>query len=160
MTEGVWKTLADLEDPELRKLAASLPGTVLHSRADSTTRKYMRAFQRWQSWAEPRREVAVYPVRDVHFALYLQHLADTTKSKASVDEAVNAVSWVHELSGLPPIAGSPFVGAVRAGLQRMLAKPKTKKQPISSEMLRSLVGAMSPKLSLTELRLVASSLLA
>ena len=126
MTEGVWKTLDDLEDPELRKLAASLLETVRHSRANSTTWKYMQALQRWRAWAEPRREVVVYPVQDVHFALYLQHLADTTKSKAAVDEALNTISWVHELSGLPSMAESPFVGAVHAGLQRMLAKPRAK----------------------------------
>ena len=41
MTVGVWKTLAELEDPELRKLAASLPRTVMHSWADSMAQKYM-----------------------------------------------------------------------------------------------------------------------
>ena len=44
MTEGEWKTLADLEDPEVQKLIATLPGTVMQSRADSTARKYMQAF--------------------------------------------------------------------------------------------------------------------
>lgn len=160
MTKGVWKTLAELEDPELRKLAASLPATVLHSRADSTSQKYMRAFQRWKAWAEPRREVAVYPVRDVHFALYLQHLGDTTKSKAAVEEAVNAISWLHKLSGLPAVAESPFVEVVQAGLQRMLAKPRRKKEPVTPSMLRSLVESMPPKPSLAELRLVTSVLLA
>ena len=157
---GVWKTLAELEDPELRKLAAALPKTVMHSRADSTAQKYMRAFRHWQAWAEPRREVAVFPVRDVHFALYLQHLGDTTKSKAAIEEAVNAVGWLHKLSGLPPINESPFVEAVRAGLQRMLAKPQTKKEPVTSEMLRLLVESLPSKPSLTDVRLVASSLLA
>ena len=71
MTGGVWKALAELDDPELRKLAASLPGMVTHSRADSTALKHIRAFQRWQAWAELCQEVAVYPVQDVHFALYL-----------------------------------------------------------------------------------------
>ena len=160
MREGVWKTLAELEDPELRKLAASLPETVMRSKADSTTQKYMRAFQRWQVWAEPRREVVVYPVQDAHFALYLQHLGDTTHSKAAIEEAVNAISWVHKLSGLPPITESPFIEAVRAGLQRMLAKPKKKKEPITADMLRLLVDSMPSKPSLTEVRLVASSLLA
>ena len=87
----------------------------------------------------------MYPVHDVHFALYLQHLGESTKSKAAVDEAVNAISWVHELSGLPSVAGSPFIGAVQAGLQRMLAKPKAKKEPITPDVLRSLVGALAPK---------------
>ena len=71
MVEGVWKTIEKLEDPELRSLAASLPEIVMHSRADSTARKYLQAFQRWQAWAEPHREVVVYPVHNVRFALYL-----------------------------------------------------------------------------------------
>ena len=99
-------------------------------------------------------------MHDVHFALYLQHLADTTKSKAAVDEALISISWVHELSGLLSVTESPFVGAVRAGLQRMLAKPRVKKQPIIPDMLRSLVDDMSPKPKLTEVRLVTNSLLA
>ena len=35
MGAGVWPLLEDLEDPELRRLAQSLPATVLRSRADS-----------------------------------------------------------------------------------------------------------------------------
>ena len=35
------------EDPELRRLAMALLETVLKSRADSTTKKYLGAFQRW-----------------------------------------------------------------------------------------------------------------
>ena len=144
MTDGVWRTLAELEDPELKELAASLPRTVLQSRADNTTKKYARAFQRWKEWAEPRREVTVYPVQEVHFALYLQHLGDATKSRAAVDEAVNAINWAHRLSGLPLVSKSPFVEAVQAGLQRVLAKPKTRKEPVTADMLRSLVDSLSP----------------
>ena len=46
MGAGVWPLLKDLEDPELRRLAQSLPATVLRSRADSTTKKYLGAYQR------------------------------------------------------------------------------------------------------------------
>ena len=49
MTEGVKKTLAELEDPEFRKLAASLPEKVMLSRAHSTAQKYRQAFQYWQA---------------------------------------------------------------------------------------------------------------
>ena len=75
-----------------------------------------------------------------------------------MEEAVNAISWVHKLSGLPPITKSPFIEAVRAGLQRMLAKPKKKKEPVTADMLRLLVDSMPTKPSLTEVCLVASSL--
>ena len=61
MGAGVWPLLKDLEDPELQRLAQSLPATVLRSRADSTTKKYLGAYQRWKTWAEARREVPAFP---------------------------------------------------------------------------------------------------
>ena len=45
-----------------------------------------------------------FPMHDVQFALYLQHLVDTTKSKATVEEAVNSISWAHQLAGMLPIS--------------------------------------------------------
>ena len=58
----------------------------------------------------------------------LQHLGETTQSKSSVEEAVNAVGWVHQISGLPSISASPFVRATLAGLQRNFAmQAKSKK---------------------------------
>ncbi len=108
LTVGVWKTLSELQDPELRRSASALPDTVLRSRADSTTKKYLYAFQRWKVWAEARQEVSIHPVNGVHFALYLQHLAESIQSKSAVEEAVNAIGWVHQISGLPPIVQSPF----------------------------------------------------
>ena len=77
---GIWAELSELQDPELKRLADSLPSTVLHSRADSTVGKYGHAFRRWKTWAEARSEVFVFPVREVHFALYLQHVGDTIHS--------------------------------------------------------------------------------
>ena len=96
LSRGVWQTIEGLQDPDLKQLVSCLPDTLLNS---STTAKYMRAFMRWKTWAQPRREVTVFPIEEVHFAFYLQHLADTTKSKATVEEAVNAISWRHQLAG-------------------------------------------------------------
>ena len=48
MTGGVWGEMTILGDPELRRLAKSLPSTVLGSRADSTVVKYGYAFQHWK----------------------------------------------------------------------------------------------------------------
>ena len=51
----------------------------------------------------------------MHFALYLQHLGETTSSKSAVEEALNAISWAHQLAGQPPISTSAFVRATVAG---------------------------------------------
>ena len=133
---------------------------MLHSRADSTTKKYIGAFDRWEKWARAREEVSVLPVREVHLALYLQHVGGVTRSKSAVEEAVHAISWVHQISGLPSVTESPFVRATLAGLQRKLAKPKTKKEPVTKEMLARMVGSLSDDPSLSDVRLVASALLA
>ena len=45
MTGGIWNELAELQDPELQRLAKSLPVTLLHSRSDSTAANYGYAFQ-------------------------------------------------------------------------------------------------------------------
>ena len=160
MSVGVWRTLNQLQDPELKRLASTLPDTVMRSRADSTATKYLYAFRRWKEWAEQRREVTVYPVQEVHFALYLQHLGERTQSKSAVEEAVSAIGWVHQLSGHPPITASSFVRATLSGLQRKLAKPKVRKEPITSAMLTAMVDSLGLSPSLADVRLVACSLLA
>ena len=124
----MWQTIESLQDPDLKRLATCLPDTLLQGKANSTTTKYVRGFMKWKAWAGPRIEVKMFPVDEVHFALYLQHVANTTNSRASVEEAVNAISWAHQLAGLPPISSSAFVRATLAGLQRKLAKPKVKKR--------------------------------
>ena len=63
---GAWPLLGNLEDPELRRLAQSLPATVLRSRANSTTKKYRGAKK---TWAEARQGVPSFPI---HLVLYMQ----------------------------------------------------------------------------------------
>ena len=156
---GTWDQLKDLEDPELKELAVKLPGTILHSRADSTVRKYLGAFRRWKVWAAERR-VTVIPVKDYHWALYLQFLADSSQSRSAVEEACNAIAWVHSTAGLLSPTTSPFVRATLDGLQRLLAKPAVKKAPVTPAMLDRMVKDAEKSHSLTDLRLVTACLLA
>ena len=87
-------------------------------------------------------------------------MGERTASKSAVEVAANAASWVHQLSGLPPVSESPFVRATLAGLQRKLAKPKEKKEHVMPDLLNALVESLTPTPSLGDLCLVASSLLA
>ena len=97
----------DLEDPELKELADKLPDTILHTRANSTVKKYLGAFKRWKAWAKQHGMTAL-PAKEVHVALYLQHLGDTSQSKAALEAACNALVWIHSTAGLP----SPTIGSV------------------------------------------------
>ena len=119
-----------VSDPELQRLAKELPDTVHRARADSTTKKYSGAYSRWKAWALECQGVVPYPINAVHFALYLQHLGETSKSKAAVEEAVHAISWVQRSAGDQPVSHCSLVKSTLEGLQRILAKPK-KKEPCS-----------------------------
>ena len=102
----------------------------------------------------------MFPVNEVHFALYLQHLGEKLHSSLAVQEAVNVIGWVHQLSGLDPVTQSPFVQATLAGLKRILAKPKVKKEPVTVDMLATLVDSLGQNPSLSDVRLAASCMLA
>ena len=93
------------------------------------------------------------------FALYLQHVGEASRSKSAVEEAVNAVSWVQQISGLQPISQSPFVCATLSGLQRKLAKPRVRKEPVTTDILSALVDSFSQFPTLTNIRLGAIALL-
>lgn len=125
----------------------------------STVNKYVSAFLRWRRWAATHKEITVFPVKESEFALYLQHVADTACSKSAVEEALNAVSWVNQLAGYHPLSESVFLRVVLDGLQRKLAKPKVRKEPITNDMIQALVGSLGPDPSLADIRLVAACLL-
>ena len=158
LLEGSWKLLSELKDPELKELASRLPATILHSRADSTVKKYLGGYRRWKTWATAHKLDPV-PAKPHEFVLYPQHLGEETSSKAAVEEACNALSWVHSSAGLLPITIDPFVKATLEGLQWTLAKPVIKKEPNTTEMLEAIVCNASTSGSLSDLRLATACLL-
>ena len=157
--QGTWVQLQELEDPELAEIAKQLPGTVLRSRANSSTKKYMGAFKRWKAWAKAHK-LSVFPAESCHIALYLQHIGNQAKSKAAAEEAVNALNWVHSLAGMDSPASNPLVQATLQGLKRMLAQPVQKKRPITSEMLQEIATDANNHPTLANLRLATACLLA
>ena len=155
LSQGSWLLLNELEDPELKVLASKLPSTILHSRADSTTRKYLGAFRQWKVWATSHSLVSV-PAKLHEVALYLQHLAEESGSKSA---ACHALAWVHSTAGLASPSSHQFMKATLKGLQRSLAKPVVKKEPITLEMLEAMVDDANKSGSLSDLRLVTACLL-
>ena len=123
---GAWAQLGNQKDPVLQELARAVPNTLLSGKADSTAKKYAGAFQRWKLWTEARQEVPSFPAQEAHVVLYLQHLGQSVQSKAAIEEAVNALSWLHQMAGLPPVSGLPLVQAALAGHRRILAQPKVR----------------------------------
>ena len=100
------------------------------------------------------------PAKDYQIALYLQSIGDQSQSRSAVEEACNAIAWVHSTAGLPTPTTSPFVKATLDGMQRLLARPTVKKTPITPDMLEDMVKDVKESGSLSDLRLTTACLLA
>ena len=151
--------LQDVDDPELRQLVDTLPVTVLHRQATSSTKKYHGAFKRWKAWAMEH-ALPVFPAQGHHVTLCLHHLVETLESRSAAEEAVNALGWVHSLAGVPSPAAIPFVKTTLEGIQQMQAKLVHKKEPGTREMLVELVADINRQSTLTNIQLVTACLLA
>ena len=97
--------------------------------------------------------------KSYQFVLYLQYLGEETHSKSAVEEACNAVAWVHTTAGLTPVTAHPFVKATLEGLQRTLAKPIVKKEPVTVKMLEAVVQDARSSGRLSDLRLATACLM-
>ena len=159
MASQVWRQVLNVKDPQLSHLVAKLPDTVLGARALSTTKKYIKAYNHWKLWMEEFGGGVALPVSLPWFMIYLQHVGDKTGSKAAVEEAINGVSWAQRLAGEQPVSQNEIVKMVGQGLQRSLAKPKQKKEPVTGVMLRELVESLGSPPSLSEARLASICLL-
>ena len=100
------------------------------------------------------------PAKPLHIALYLSFLIQKGRSAAPVEEAVNALSWVHQMAGVEDTTVHPMVQQVLAGARRILAKKTNKKEPITPEILASLVEHFAGKdASLSDIRTITFCLL-
>ena len=100
------------------------------------------------------------PAKPMHVALYLSYLLQVAKTSAPLEEAVNALSWVHRMATVEDIAAHPLVQHVLAGAKRLLAHKTTKKEPITVEHLESLVEKFGNKdASLADIRALTFCLL-
>ena len=136
---GVWPELEEIKDPELKEMAESLPFTALQSRAPSTAKKYAGAFCRWRKWAATKSEIVPFPAKPIYVGLYLSYLIQKANTPSPVEEAVNALSWAHNLACVEDPTRHPLVNQVLEGAKRILAHKANKKEPITAEILKALV---------------------
>ena len=144
-SHGIWPEIKDIQDPELRDLAESLPLVVLHGKAPATVKKYAGAFSRWRRWTATKSSLQAFPAKPFQVALYLCFLSKSAKTSAPVQEAVNALSWAHQLAVVEDPTDHPLVKQVLAGAKRMLAHKTCKKEPITPDILQKLYDTFETK---------------
>ena len=137
---GEWSKLAaSLQDSSLRDLATNnLPSLLMSAKATSTTKQYLRSWNKWEAWASSKTGVPVFPVQPFHLSLYISHLA-TTGMKSLADSASAAMKWTHSLAGLPSPTENPLVKIALQGFKRTTSSPVSRKEPISPDILMKIM---------------------
>ena len=158
---GIWGflNLGSVKDPELQRLAASLPKVLLDKWADSTCKSYMSSFLRFQAWTNQFEEVVPLPVSPGHLCLYLVSLGQSGASTSVINSAMAGVGWAHRLAGFTSPTTNDTVKLTADGLKRKLSKPRNAASPITPDHLFKMVASSNIE-DVAELRVLAIILLA
>ena len=134
----MWSAFFSSTPEHLQHTASLVKSTVLGSKADGTVRTYLGGFRRWKHWASSN-HVCVFPANPFQVAIYLQCLLQDANSPSPVLNAVYSIDWAQQMAGLPKISNHPLVSLMVGASQRLLGRPKVKKDPVTPEMLKALV---------------------
>ena len=150
------QTTSTLRNPELRRLASSLPTRALQSKAPHTIDQYSRSFQKFRVWTSCFPEITPLPIRPLDVALYLEHLIESDTSFSVLHSVSCGISWANKLYGFPDPCQDPLVRNILEAGARISAKPVVKKEPITPEMISLICSKYaSPSANLSSLRLAA-----
>ena len=143
-------------DPELSRLASCLPSRCLGAKADSTTERYSRAFDKFRLWAASYNEISVLPSNYLSVAIYLEFLLQSDSSYWALEAALYGIRWAHNLYGFSDPCGSNLVKGILESAKRSLSRPVVKKEPVTPEMIVKICQKFaSVSASLSDLRTAA-----
>ena len=87
-------------------------------------------------------------------------LIQKSATSAPIEEAVNALSWAHQVTFVEDPTHCNIVKETLAGAKRMLVHRTQKKEPITPEILKNLVDKFAfPGASLSSIRVVTICLM-
>ena len=141
------------EDPELKGLARALPGVLVCDRAPKTVTTYLAAYKSWERWAQAH-NLCPLPADSVSLALYLVSLIQHDRSVSSINSAVYGTDWVHKKNGYDVPSQHPLIQQVSEAARRILAKPKSRKKPLTGDIVASILKRLQDG-SLADLQVAA-----
>ena len=111
------------------------------SRAESTIKKYNDALAAWEVWCRLRHVSTVKPTHE-DIARYMIDLFNEQSPYSRIETAFFAINWklnTSVQSCLNNPCDTKFLHLLLEGLKRLLANPVNRKEPITAEMLYSVV---------------------
>jgi site-specific recombinase XerD len=123
--------LKQLNNTDLNELAKKLPTIAKSSKSENSIKKYSFAFNKFKSWC-------------TNYNLYTSVLYS----------AYYGIKWEHDLNLFTSIFSEQFIKSVR-----ILSKPVQKKEPITSDILKTILWKQYPIDNLQKLRICCLLLL-
>ena len=151
---GVWDKAKETNDPEITKLAESLPHVIQSAVATSTLNKYEGGWKLWQQWASSKPEVQEIPADPWYVAIYLNHILHTNGTKGALHSAAYGIRWAHHVAGYSSPLEDPFAAMALKGCERLCAKPIRKKDPLTVNFVKELVEHYGPLTHLKDTRIM------
>ena len=151
---GIWANAKNMQDPEIKELARSLPQVVRSALAPTTREKYGGGWTNWQRWASSKPEVQEFPADPWYVAIFFNHLLQTNGTKGALHSAAYGIRWAHQASGLKSPLDDPFVTIVLQGCERLSAKPIQKKDPLTVSLVKELIDHYGPVEEIKDLKVL------
>ncbi|XP_053403301.1 integrase/recombinase xerD homolog [Mercenaria mercenaria] len=131
---------------------------VLSSKEKSTVCQYKNCFSKFVSWCK-KCKFSSLPASPVTVALYLVSVMQNTNtscSKSKLNSIFYAIKWAHLLNGeISNPSSDEWLKLCLEGCLRKVSKPLIKKEPITVEILSTLVNKFaSENCTLADLRLI------
>ena len=138
-----------------------LQDVLMASRAPSTVAKYRKAFNDWKTWCGAN-SVCELPAQKGCVARYYMSLYNNDAPYSRIESAHFGIRWYHDCSPIVDVnpCNSKFLQLLLAGLKRLMAHPRCKKEPITPDILRTIVGKFGDSDSLKDARFCSMVLLA
>ena len=132
---------------------------LLKSRADSTAKKYIGEIRRFLAWCKENSVADSYPFSSTVVTLYLfQLFAHRNKSYSVLVMVHAALKWFHSfvpLNGPNPLDDACAKNVLQSAKRRK-ENPTSKKEPVSTELVKKIINRFAPKgASLKDLRIAA-----
>eukprot|EP00057_Strongylocentrotus_purpuratus_P014686 XP_011669160.1 PREDICTED: uncharacterized protein LOC105440556 [Strongylocentrotus purpuratus] len=117
----------------------SLQEVLMAFRATSTVAKYRKAFEDWKSWCATNC-VCELPAQKADIARYYMSMYNNDAPYSRIEGAHFGIKWFLDCSPVTEVnpCNSRFSHLLLAGLKRILAHPKCKKEPITPDILNKL----------------------
>lgn len=109
-------------------------------------------FQRFVKWCESFK-FDFLPASVNTVCVFLSHLVEKRVSVSVLDAYFYAINWKHHFSLHINPCNDSLVKMTLEGSKRILAAPKTKKEPVTVEMLKKIVDYYKQNLNLKALRI-------